>query len=58
MYEDAHQSMFGGVTIEYSDYWFNVRASNTEPMLRLNLETKTKKLMETKRDEILKLIRS
>lgn len=58
MYEDAHQSMLDGVTIEYPDYWFNVRASNTEPMLRHNLEAKAKKLMKIKRDEILTLIRS
>lgn len=57
-YKDSRQSMLDGITIEYPDYWFNVRASNTEPMLRLNLEAKTKKLMETKRDEILTLIRS
>lgn len=57
-YKDAKQSRLDGITIEYPDYWFNVRASNTEPMLRLNLEAKTKKLMEIKRDEILTLIRS
>lgn len=57
-YKDARQSMLDGITIEYPDYWFNVRASNTEPMLRLNLEAKTEKLMETKRDEILAFIRS
>lgn len=46
-----------GITIEFDDWWFNVRASNTEPLLRLNLEANTKKLMEEKRDEVLMLIR-
>jgi phosphomannomutase len=46
-----------GVTIEYADWWFNVRCSNTEPLVRLNLEAKSRALMETRRDELLKLIR-
>jgi phosphomannomutase len=46
-----------GITIDYGDWWFNVRPSNTEPLLRLNLEAKTKSLMGEKRDEVLKLIR-
>jgi len=40
------------------DWWFNVRPSNTEPLLRLNLEAKSKELMEQKRDELLKIIRA
>lgn len=56
-YHDAKQSRLDGITVEYPDYWFNVRGSNTEPKLRLNLEARTKELMEKKRDEILKLIR-
>jgi phosphomannomutase len=39
------------------DWWFSVRASNTEPLLRLNLEAKSKSKMEAKREELLKLIR-
>lgn len=46
-----------GVRIDFADWWFNVRASNTEPKLRLNLEAKTKELMEEKRDELLAVIR-
>ena len=42
---------------KYSDWWFNVRASNTEPLLRLIVEAKDKATMEQKRDELLKLIR-
>jgi phosphomannomutase len=47
-----------GVSVEYPDWHFNVRASNTEPMLRLNLEATTKELMEKKRDDVLGFIRS
>jgi phosphomannomutase len=47
-----------GITIDYGDWWFNVRPSNTEPLLRLNLEAKTSSLMVQKRDEVLEFIRS
>ena len=56
-YAEAKQSELDGITVEYPDFWFNVRASNTEPLLRLNLEARTNELMELKRDEILELIR-
>lgn len=57
-YSDAKQSFLDGVTVEYPDFWFNVRSSNTESLLRLNLEAKTKELMEEKRDDVLKIMRS
>ena len=47
-----------GVTFEMGDWRFNVRSSNTEPLLRLNLEADSPELMATKRDEVLALIRS
>lgn len=47
-----------GITIDYGDWWFNVRPSNTEPLLRVNVEAKTRPLMEQKRDEVIRLIRS
>ncbi|NIP33039.1 phosphomannomutase/phosphoglucomutase, partial [Candidatus Saccharibacteria bacterium] len=47
-----------GIRLEFEDWWFNVRPSNTEPLLRLNLEAKTKEIMEEKRDEISKIISS
>ena len=57
-YQDAEISEVDGVSIEYSNWRANVRASNTEPLVRLNVETRgNKKLMEEKRDELLKLIR-
>jgi phosphomannomutase len=46
-----------GLSIEFDDWWFNVRASNTEPLVRLNLEARTREMMEQKRDEILAVIR-
>jgi phosphomannomutase len=50
--------MLDGISAEFADWHFNVRASNTEPMLRLNLEASTAALMEEKRDEVLAFIRS
>ena len=46
-----------GLTVDGDDWWFNVRASNTEPLLRLNVEAKTPAQMEGLRDEVLALIR-
>src|SRR6266516_1778043 len=46
-----------GITVDYGDWWFNVRPSNTEPLLRLNLEANSRELMEQKRDEVLAFIR-
>jgi phosphomannomutase len=47
-----------GVTFDFGDWWFNVRPSNTEPLLRLNVEADNKQLMEEKRDELVAFIRS
>jgi phosphomannomutase len=49
---------FDGVSITFDDWHCNVRPSNTEPLLRLNLEATSKKLMEDRRDQLLNLIRS
>lgn len=46
-----------GLSIEYPTWWFNVRCSNTEPLLRLNLESKSADEMAARRDEVLALIR-
>ncbi len=45
-----------GITLDFGDWWFNVRPSNTEPLLRLNLEANSRQLMEQKRDEVLAFI--
>ena len=57
-YADGHMFELDGISVEYSDWWFNVRASNTEPLTRLNLEARTQALMEKKRDEVLALMRT
>ncbi len=58
-YADAEQSHLDGISIDYPDWHFNVRASNTEPLLRLCLESLVSESdMETKRDQILALIRA
>lgn len=57
-YADGQLNELDGITIEYPDFWFNVRPSNTEPLLRLALEAKSKEIMEQKRDELVALIRS
>jgi len=56
-YADGHMFELDGISVEYSDWWFNVRASNTEPLIRLNVEAKDKATMEAKRDALLALIR-
>ena len=56
-YADGKLDTLDGIRIDYLDWWFNVRASNTEPKIRLNLEAKTKELMEEKREEVLAIIR-
>jgi len=57
-YADGNVSRLDGVAVEYSDFRFVVRPSNTESLLRLTLEAKSKDLMEVKRDEVLAIIRS
>jgi phosphomannomutase len=51
-------SHLDGVSVDAEDWHFNVRPSNTEPLLRLNLEARSEELMERKRDEVLDVIRS
>jgi phosphomannomutase len=56
-YADGEQDRVDGLTVSFDDWWFNCRPSNTEPLLRLNLEARTHALMEAKRDEVLSRIR-
>ena len=58
MYTEGRVYTLDGVSAEFHDWHFNVRASNTEPLLRLNLEATTPEKMEQKRDEVLAFIRS
>jgi phosphomannomutase len=58
-YSDARQERLDGISIDYDDWHFNVRPSNTEPLLRLCLESLvSREDMERRRDEVLDLIRS
>ena len=56
--EGGRISHLDGVSVDFDDWHFNVRPSNTEPLLRLNLEALSEPEMEARRDEVLDLIRS
>jgi len=56
-YSNGEVSWLDGVSVDYDSWHFNVRPSNTEPLLRLNLEGSTKEEMEARTDEVLKAIR-
>ncbi|GJM39585.1 MAG: phosphomannomutase/phosphoglucomutase [Acidimicrobiales bacterium] len=51
-YPDADQDRMDGLTVDHGDWWFNLRASNTEPLLRLNLEAATAEDVERRVDEV------
>jgi phosphomannomutase len=56
-YADGRQGRLDGLTVEYGDWWFNVRPSNTEPLLRLNVEARTKELLDERVPAILAIIK-
>ena len=56
-YADGTQDRTDGLTVEFPDWWANVRASNTEPLLRLNVEARTQELLDERTAELLSLIR-
>jgi len=55
--DEGEVSHLDGLSVEADDWHFNVRPSNTEPLLRLNLEARSQDLMEAKRDEVIDVIR-
>lgn len=57
-YPNGNVIRLDGLSVEFPDWWFNVRSSNTEPLIRLNLEAKTREEMARRRDELLALIRA
>ena len=58
-YSDGELGRLDGISVDYDDWHFNVRPSNTEPLLRLNLESRvSREHMAEKRDEVLALIRA
>jgi phosphomannomutase len=57
-YRNAEISKLDGISVDYPDWHFNVRPSNTEPLLRLNLEATSPETMAARRDEVLGIIRA
>lgn len=57
-FESDRQDTLDGLTVAYDDFWFNLRPSNTEPLLRLNVEATSRAILEEKTKQILKIIRS
>nr|MBA2714573.1 phosphomannomutase/phosphoglucomutase [Rubrobacteraceae bacterium] len=56
-HEDAKIDHLDGLTVDLGSWWFNLRPSNTEPLLRLNVEADDRETLERERDELLALIR-
>jgi phosphomannomutase len=57
-YRDGHVTRLDGLSVDYDEWHFNVRPSNTEPLLRLNLEAGTAAAMQARRDEVLAVLRA
>lgn len=57
-YNDGKQDFFDGITVSYKDYWFNVRPSGTEPLLRITVEADTMELWEEKKNEIVEFVQN
>ena len=55
-YSDGKQDYLDGVTVEYNHWWFNLRSSQTEPLLRLTIEADTEELLKEKKKELTFLI--
>ena len=56
-FRDGRQDRLDGLTVEFDDWWFNVRPSNTEPLLRLNVEAKSEELLKSETQDVLGVIR-
>ncbi|HVP07190.1 MAG TPA: phosphomannomutase/phosphoglucomutase [Candidatus Acidoferrum sp.] len=57
-FADGKQDTLDGLTVQYDDFWFNLRPSNTEPLLRLNIEASSQKLLDEKKAQLLAIIRA
>ena len=57
-FADAEQDRLDGLTVDLGDWWFNLRPSNTEPLLRLNLEAADRAACDAHTEEVLALIRA
>ncbi len=51
-YKKGRVDYLDGITAEFGDWWFNVRKSNTEPLLRLNIEAPTREMLAQKQNEL------
>ena len=51
-YADGKQDYLDGVTVEYQNWWFNLRPSNTEPVIKLTIEAQTQELLDEKQKEL------
>ncbi len=56
-YADGRQDHLDGLSVDYDSWWFNLRASNTEPLIRLNLEAGSADEMESRKAEVLSIVR-
>jgi phosphomannomutase len=56
-FAEGRADRLDGLTVEFDDWWFNVRPSNTEPLLRLNVEARTEDLLKRQTEEVLRVIR-
>ncbi len=56
-YGDGRLDHLDGLSVDYDSWWFNLRASNTEPLIRLNLEAASPDEMESRKEEILAVVR-
>jgi phosphomannomutase len=57
-FADGESDTEDGLTVAYDDWWFNLRPSNTEPLLRLNIEASSEDLLKQQTDKLLEIIRS
>lgn len=57
-FSDGMQDNEDGLSVQFDDFWFNLRPSNTEPLLRLNIEAKSAEILEDKKEMLLRIIRS
>jgi len=58
VFKDGHQDTLDGLTVNYPDYWFNIRASNTEPVMRLNAEAKTQQQLDELTSKIITILQT
>ena len=56
-FRGGRQDLLDGLSIDFDSWWFNLRASNTEPLMRLNLEASDSDEMASRRDEVLAVVR-